>query len=134
MALNEERDRNPEQNTRDSHIQPDNGIANRSKVKDWSIIIGSIVAVLGSLALGVNWMVSSALDPLVVKLQQMDARAQEIHTELKTVRVDIVDLRERMIRVETLLAQPPSKGSGQRTSDSPTSILKLTSARLPCHP
>ena len=67
---------------------------NLAKMRDWLAIAAAVAVVVGALGTGIQWAVSSAVAPLVVRLDRME-RQLEI----------LPEIRERLTRVETILLE-----------------------------
>ena len=73
---------------------------NLAKTRDWLAIAAAVAVVVGALATGIQWAVSSAVAPLVVRLDRIENQ------------LDILpELRERLTRVETILLERNKEGT-----------------------
>ena len=110
--------------------QKDNGVANRSKLKDWAVIAISFLSIVALLIGGMQWVVSSTIAPIIERLDQIDKSVQKldklVNDEFRAVRAQIVNLRERLARVESLLERP--------IRDREHHTLGLANARRITHP
>ena len=67
---------------------------NLAKTRDWLAIAAAVAVVVGALATGIQWAVSSAVAPLVVRLDRIEDQLEILP-----------ELRERLTRVETILLE-----------------------------
>ena len=81
---------------------------NLAKTRDWLAIAAAIAVVVGALATGINWAVSSAVAPVLAevrslqdRMDRMDNRMDRMETQLEI----LPELRERLTRVETILLE-----------------------------
>ena len=81
---------------------------NLAKTRDWLAIAAAIAVVIGALATGINWAVSSAVAPVLAevrslqdRMDRMDSRMDRMETQLEI----LPELRERLTRVETILLE-----------------------------
>ena len=72
-----------------------------TKTRDWLAIAAAIAVVIGALAAGMQWAVSSAVAPLVARMDRMENRMERIENQLDV----LPELRERLTRVETILLE-----------------------------
>ena len=84
------------------------GGLNLAKTRDWLAIAAAIAVVVGALATGINWAVSSAVAPVLAevrslqdRMDRMDNRMDRMETQLEI----LPELRERLTRVETILLE-----------------------------
>ena len=85
---------------------------NLAKARDWLAIAAAVAVVVGALAAGIQWAVSSAVAPLYAemrgisdRLDGMDKRMERIETKLDNHSGILTELRERLTRVETILLE-----------------------------
>lgn len=85
---------------------------NLAKTRDWLAIAAAVAVVIGALATGINWAVSSAVAPLHTELRginermdRMDNRLERIETQVDNHSGILAELRERLTRVETILLE-----------------------------
>ena len=88
---------------------------NLAKTKDWLAIAAAVAVVIGALAAGIQWAVSSAVAPLyaemrginsrvdglVERMDRMDSRMDRIESQLEI----LPEIRERLTRLETILLE-----------------------------
>jgi len=95
---------------------------NLAKAKDWLAIAAAVAVVIGALAAGIQWAVSSAVAPLYAEMRgmnnrmdglgsrmdrmdgrmdRMDSRMDRIESQLEI----LPDIRERLTRLETILLE-----------------------------
>ncbi len=72
-------------------------------VKTWAAIAASVAVTVGVLGGGIHWAVTSAVVPLVERLDRMDIRLEKMEMALDGLRGDVVAMDTRLTRVETLL-------------------------------
>ena len=63
-----------------------------AKTRDWLAIVAAVAVVVGALGTGIQWAVSSAVEPLVVRLDRIEDQLEILP-----------ELRERLTRLETIL-------------------------------
>ena len=73
---------------------------NLAKTRDWLAIAAAVAVVVGALATGIQWAVSSAVAPLVVRLDRIENQLEILP-----------ELRERLTRVETILLERDKEGT-----------------------
>ncbi len=85
---------------------------NLAKTRDWLAIAAAIAVVVGALAAGIQWAVSSAVAPLYAEMRGinnhmdgMDKRMERIEAKLDNHSGILTELRERLTRVETILLE-----------------------------
>ena len=78
---------------------------NLTKTRDWLAIAAAIAVVIGALATGINWAVSSAVAPLYAELRGINERLARIETQVDNHSGILAELRERLTRVETILLE-----------------------------
>ena len=76
-----------------------------AKTRDWLTIAAAIAVVVGALATGNNWAVSSAVAPLHAGLRGISERLERIETQVDNHSGILAELRERLTRVETILLE-----------------------------
>ena len=81
------------------------GGLNLAKTRDWLAIAAAIAVVIGALATGINWAVSSAVAPLYAELRGINERLERIETQVDNHSGILAELRERLTRVETILLE-----------------------------
>ncbi len=74
---------------------------NLAKTRDWLAIAAAIAVVVGALATGINWAVSSAVAPVLAEVRSLQDRMDRMETQLEI----LPELRERLTRVETILLE-----------------------------
>lgn len=90
-----------------------------TEARDWLLIVASVAIVVGALATGIQWVVSSAVVPLYAEMRGvnnrmdgMDSRLGRIEAQLDSHSGVFAELRERLVRIETILSEPPREGGG----------------------
>ena len=85
---------------------------NLAKMRDWLAIAAAIAVVVGALATGIQWAVSSAVAPLLAevrsiqdRMDRMDDRMDRMENQLEI----LPELRERLTRLETILLERDKK-------------------------
>ena len=85
---------------------------NLTKTRDWLAIAAAVAVVIGALAAGIQWAVSSAVAPLHAEMRginnrmdRMDNRLERIETQVDNHSEILAELRERLTRVETILLE-----------------------------
>ena len=85
---------------------------NLAKTRDWLAIAAAVAVVIGALATGIQWAVSSAVAPLYTEMRgisermdRMDNRLERIETQGDNHSEILAELRERLTRVETILLE-----------------------------
>ena len=92
---------------------------NLAKTRDWLAIAAAVVVVVGALATGIQWAVSSAVAPLLTevrslrsevhgfqgRMDRMDKRLERIETQIDNHSGVLAEVRERLTRVETILLE-----------------------------
>ena len=73
---------------------------NLAKTRDWLAIAAAVAVVIGALGAGIQWAVSSAVAPLVVRLDRIEGQLEILP-----------ELRERLTRVETILLERDKEGT-----------------------
>ena len=76
-----------------------------SKTRDGLAIAAAIAVVVGALATGINWAVSSAVAPLHAELRGISERLERIETQVDNHSGILAELRERLTRVEMILLE-----------------------------
>ena len=71
---------------------------NLAKTRDWLAIAAAVAVVVGAMGAGIQWAVSSAVAPLAVRLERIESQLDS-HSGI------LVELRERLTRVETILLE-----------------------------
>ena len=74
---------------------------NLAKTRDWLAIAAAIAVVIGALATGIQWAVSSAVAPLLTEVRSIQDRMDRVENQLEI----LPELRERLTRVETILLE-----------------------------
>ena len=74
---------------------------NLAKTRDWLAIAAAIAVVVGALATGIQWAVSSAVAPVLAEVRSLQDRMDRMETQLEI----LPELRERLTRVETILLE-----------------------------
>ena len=74
---------------------------NLAKTRDWLAIAAAIAVVVGALATGIQWAVSSAIAPLHAEVRSIQDRMGRIENQLEI----LPELRERLTRLETILLE-----------------------------
>ena len=72
-----------------------------AKTRDWLAIAAAIAVVVGALATGIQWAVSSAVAPVLAEVRSLQDRMDRMETQLEI----LPELRERLTRVETILLE-----------------------------
>ncbi|MDE0207187.1 MAG: hypothetical protein OXP66_14325 [Candidatus Tectomicrobia bacterium] len=75
------------------------------EARDGLLLVASIAVVVGALAIGIQWVVSSAVAPLYAELRVIDNRLDGIETKLDKHSGILAELRERLTRIETILLE-----------------------------
>ena len=75
-----------------------------AKTRDWLAIVAAVAVVIGALGTGIQWAVSSAVAPLAVRLDRIESQLDS-HSGI------LVELRERLTRVETILLERDNEGT-----------------------
>ncbi len=65
-----------------------------AKTRDWLAIAAAVAVVIGALAAGMQWAMSSAVAPLVVRIDRIESQLEILP-----------ELRERLVRLETILLE-----------------------------
>ena len=78
---------------------------NLAKTRDWLAIAAAVAVVIGALAAGIQWAVSSAIAPLHAEMRGMNERLARIETQVDNHSEILAELRERLTRVETILLE-----------------------------
>lgn len=85
---------------------------NLAKTRDWLTVAAAVAVVIGALAAGIQWAVSSAVAPLYAEMRGingrmdgLDNRMDRIETQLDNHSGILAELRERLTRVETILLE-----------------------------
>ena len=88
------------------------GGLNLAKARDWLAIAAAIAVVIGALATGINWAVSSAVAPLYAEMRGINERMDRMDNRLARIEAQVdnhsgilAELRERLTRVETVLLE-----------------------------
>ncbi len=88
------------------------GGLNLAKTRDWLAIVAAVAVVIGALATGINWAVSSAVAPLYAELRGINERMDRMDNRLARIEAQVdnhsgilAELRERLTRVETILLE-----------------------------
>lgn len=94
-----------------TQVEPQRGL-NLAKTWSWLAIAAAIAVVVGALATGIHWAVSSAVVPLYAEMRginermdRMDNRLARIETQVDNHSGILAELRERLTRVETILLE-----------------------------
>ena len=77
-----------------------------AKTRDWLAIAAAVAVVVGALATGIQWAVSSAVAPLLAEVRslQVEVRGLRDRMDRMEAQLEILpELRERLTRVETIL-------------------------------
>ena len=74
---------------------------NLAKTRDWLAIAAAIAVVIGALATGIQWAVSSAVAPLLAEVRSIQDRMDRVEKQLEI----LPELRERLTRLETILLE-----------------------------
>lgn len=85
---------------------------NLAKTRNWLAIAAAVAVVIGALAAGIQWAVSSAVAPLYAEMRGinnrmdgMDKRMERIETQLDNHSGILAELRERLTQVEMILLE-----------------------------
>ena len=78
---------------------------NLAKTRDWLTIAAAVAVVIGALAAGIQWAVSSAIAPLHAEMRGMNERLERIETQVDNHSGILAELRERLTRLETILLE-----------------------------
>ena len=81
------------------------GGLNLAKTRDWLAIVAAVAVVIGALATGINWAVSSAVAPLHAEMRGINERLERIGAQVDNHSGILAELRERLTRVETILLE-----------------------------
>jgi len=65
-----------------------------AKTRDWLAIAAAVAVVIGALAAGMQWAMSSAVAPLVVRIDRIESQLEILP-----------ELREQLVRLETILLE-----------------------------
>ena len=83
---------------------------NLTKTRDWLAIAAAVAVVVGALAAGMQWAVSSAVAPLYAEMRGLNNRMDGLDKRLERIEIQLdnhsgifAELRERLTRVETIL-------------------------------
>ena len=76
-----------------------------AKTRDWLAIAAAVAVVVGALAAGMQWAVSSAVAPLYAEMRGMNERLERIEVQVDNHSGILAELRERLTRVETILLE-----------------------------
>ena len=94
-----------------THAETPRGL-NLAKTRDWLAIAAAVAVVVGALAAGMQWAVTSAVAPLYAEMRgvndrmdRMDKRLERIETQIDNHSGILAELRERLTRVETILLE-----------------------------
>ncbi len=80
-------------------------------VKTWTAIAASVAVTVVALGGGIHWAVTSAVVPLVERLDRMDMRLDRMDTKLDSLSSDMAAMDNRLTRIETLLDERlPAEG------------------------
>ncbi|GEM_PF-1682890 len=87
-------------------------------VKTWTAIAASVAVTVVALGGGIHWAVTSAVIPLVerldrvdVRLDRVDMRLDRMDTKLDSLSSDMAAMDNRLTRIETLLDERlPAEG------------------------
>ena len=85
---------------------------NLARARDWLAIMAAVAVVVGALATGIQWAVSSAVAPLYAEMRGfnnrmdgLDVRMDRMESQLDNHSGILAELRERLTRVETILLE-----------------------------
>ncbi len=85
---------------------------NLAKARDWLAIAAAVAVVIGALAAGIQWAVSSAVAPLYAEMRGLnsrmdglDKRMDRMESQLDNHSGILAELRERLTRIETILLE-----------------------------
>ena len=87
-----------------TQAEPQRGL-NLAKTRDWLAIAAAIAVVVGALATGIQWAVSSAVAPLYAEMRGLNERMDRMESQLDNHSGILAELRERLTRVETILLE-----------------------------
>ena len=97
-----------------THVETQRG-SNLAKTRDWLAIAAAVAVVVGALAAGIQWAVSSAVAPLITEVRSLRSEVHGLQNRMDRMdkRMDRIDdqlgilpeLRERLARVETILLE-----------------------------
>ena len=79
-----------------------------AKTRDWLAVAAAVAVVIGALAAGMQWAVSSAVAPLYAEIRGIDNRLNGIDNRMDRIenQLEILpELRERLTRLETILLE-----------------------------
>ena len=82
---------------------------NLAKTRGWLAIAAAVAVVVGALAAGIQWAVSSAVAPLYAEMRGINERLKRIETQVDKHSGILAELRERLTRVETILLERDEK-------------------------
>ncbi len=74
---------------------------NLAKTRDWLAIAAAVAVVVGALAAGMQWAVSSAIAPLFTEVRSLRDRMDRMEDQLEI----LPEIRERLTRLETILLE-----------------------------
>ena len=88
---------------------------NLAKTRDWLAIAAAVAVVVGALAAGMQWAVSSAVAPLYAEMRGLNSRMDGLGNRMDGLdkRMDRIEsqleilpeIRERLTRLETILLE-----------------------------
>ena len=97
-----------------THAETQRGL-NLAKTRDWLAIAAAVAVVVGALATGIQWAVSSAVAPLITEVRSLRSEVHGLQNRMGRMdkhmdRVEdqlgiLPELRERLTRVETILLE-----------------------------
>ncbi len=81
---------------------------NLAKTRDWLAIAAAVAVVVGALAAGMQWAVSSAVAPLYAEIRGITSRIDGLDNRMDRMekQLEILpEIRERLTRLETILLE-----------------------------
>ena len=81
---------------------------NLAKTRDWLAIAAAVAVVVGALAAGIQWAVSSAVAPLYAEMRGINSRMDGLEKRMDRMesQLEILpEIRERLTRLETILLE-----------------------------
>ena len=90
-----------------THAEAPRGL-NLAKARDWLAIAAAVAVVVGALAAGIQWAVSSAVAPLYAEMRGINSRMDGLEKRMDRMesQLEILpEIRERLTRLETILLE-----------------------------
>ena len=79
-----------------------------ARTRDGLVIAAAIAVVVGALATGIQWAVSSAVAPLLAEVRSLQAEVRSLQDRMDRMETQLEilpELRERLTRVEAILLE-----------------------------